>query len=208
MGRHDEAIAAYEAFAHLKPERLTSLIMWAETLFLTGHTDAALAKLREAIAAAPKNHWPYTMRGVIHVSMQQLELAEADFREAHKLDPDDLYPLIRLTVTRKWQGKTNDEDMRAAAAETDLEQWPGPIVRFVLGDIGADELMAAAHNDHARKQREQQCEAFYFIGDHHLRDGDRKLAAGFFRRSIDTGVRSYIEYSAAVVALRQLGEAS
>lgn len=216
LGRYDEAIASVEAAAALEPDSLLSGMDWGRALFLAGRADAALAKIKDVIAAEPEHYWGYVLRGVIYFSLGQIERAETDFQAARELAPNGLYPVIWLAVARERRDKTNIQDLRTAAAESDPKRWPGPVLRFVLGDIGAEAVLADARNAPPHKQNEQECEAFFFIGESYLRDGDRELAAEYFQRAIDTGVRSYtdtgvrsyIEYAAAVVALRHLGKAS
>jgi tetratricopeptide (TPR) repeat protein len=71
-------------------------------------------------------------------------------------------------------------DARTALAKTigqeTLEEWPGPIVKFLLGKIGAGELEVVAESDDAAKRANGKCPAALFMGMDALRRGDRQRA--------------------------------
>jgi len=71
-------------------------------------------------------------------------------------------------------------DARGALAKTvgnqDLSEWPGPIARFLLGQISAGELEVVAESDDAAKRANGKCPAAFFVGMDALRRGDKQRA--------------------------------
>ena len=64
---------------------------------------------------------------------------------------------------------------RAVAGES-LEEWPGPIAKFLLGKLPAGELEVIAESDEHAKHANGKCPAALFVGLDALRRGDRQRA--------------------------------
>jgi tetratricopeptide (TPR) repeat protein len=76
-------------------------------------------------------------------------------------------------------------DARGTLAKTvgneDLSEWPGPIARFLLGQISAGELAVVAESDAAAKRANGKCPAAFFVGIDALRRGDKQRAREQFQ---------------------------
>jgi lipoprotein NlpI len=57
-----------------------------------------------------------------------------------------------------------------------LDEWPGPIVRFLLGKLPAGELEVVAESDDAAKRSNGKCPSAFFIGMDAIRRGDKQRA--------------------------------
>jgi tetratricopeptide (TPR) repeat protein len=62
-----------------------------------------------------------------------------------------------------------------------LHEWPGPIARFLLGQITPGELEVAAESDPNSKQSNGKCVAPFFIGIEAVRRGDKQRAREQFQ---------------------------
>lgn len=62
-----------------------------------------------------------------------------------------------------------------------LYEWPGPIAKFLLGQISSGELEVAAESDANAKQTNGKCLAPFFIGMDAVRRGDRQRAKEQFQ---------------------------
>ena len=69
---------------------------------------------------------------------------------------------------------------RDVGAES-LNEWPGPIVRFLLGKSTSGELEVAAESDDAAKRSNGKCPAAFFIGMDAVRRGDKQKAREQFQ---------------------------
>lgn len=69
---------------------------------------------------------------------------------------------------------------REAGAES-LNEWPGPIIRFLIGKGTAGELEVAAESDEAAKRTNGKCPTAFFIGMDAFRRGDKQRAREQFQ---------------------------
>jgi lipoprotein NlpI len=71
-------------------------------------------------------------------------------------------------------------DARGALAKDvvseNLDEWPGPIVRFLLGKLPAGELEVVAESDDAAKHANGKCPSAFFIAMDAIRRGDKQRA--------------------------------
>jgi rhomboid protease GluP len=91
---------------------------------------------------------------------------------------------------------------------TNSDDWPSQIGRFLAGQITEQELLAAAEDADSKKDREQKCEAYFYIGSRHLMAGDNARAEDFFEKCVATGARDFAEYQCAKAELNALGKAN
>ena len=64
---------------------------------------------------------------------------------------------------------------RMSPART-LDEWPGQIVRFLLGKLPAGELEVLAESDDAAKRANGKCPSAFFIAMDAIRRGDKQRA--------------------------------
>ncbi len=57
-----------------------------------------------------------------------------------------------------------------------LYEWPGPIAKFLLGQLPAGELEVAAESDETAKRSNGKCPAAFFVGVDAIRRGDKQRA--------------------------------
>jgi lipoprotein NlpI len=62
-----------------------------------------------------------------------------------------------------------------------LYEWPGPIAKFLLGQISAGELEVASESDENAKKSNGKCIAPFFVGMDAVRRGDRRQARERFQ---------------------------
>lgn len=110
------------------------------------------------------------------------------------------YCAIGLALT-KWSGG-NDSMLLGITTAGD---WPGPILSFVRSQIDekvlADRIRAVADPD---RRRQRLCEALYYVGEWHLRRGDKDTALRYFKASASQRVESFWETAAAARRIEQL----
>jgi TolB-like protein/Flp pilus assembly protein TadD len=83
------ALASYEEVLARQPRNQTALIRRAFTLRRLGRFDAAIESLSAAMDVDPRDSFPCMDRGVTRFLAGHLDLAEADFRRALSLNPED-----------------------------------------------------------------------------------------------------------------------
>ncbi len=80
--------------------------------------------------------------------------------------------------------------------------WAGN--QLFLGNATPDEILSAAASMDTKKDREQHCEAYFYLGEYYLIAGHRSEAERSFQQSVDTGVSTFIEYAGAKNELKGL----
>jgi tetratricopeptide (TPR) repeat protein len=104
MGQFGDALAAFSQAALLTPDALIYLHNRAITLGRMERYDAALVEYTRAILLDPHRAHLYSERGEMYAALAQTGLAEADFRRALALAPDDLPTMLRLGALLGKQG--------------------------------------------------------------------------------------------------------
>ena len=94
--------------------------------------------------------------------------AEVDFRRALDFSVFDDETLLWLHWARARQGKDDKAELAAAARRFDLKKWPGPAIRFALGQLSVEAMLAAAKDPSAMITRQQEAQAYFFAGEYYL----------------------------------------
>jgi lipoprotein NlpI len=89
---------------------------------------------------------------------------------------------------------------------TNSDDWPSQIGRFLAGQITEQELLAAAEDTDSKKDHEQKCEAYFYIGSRHLIAGDKARAEDLFEKCVATGIQNFSEYQCAKAELNTLNK--
>ena len=98
-----------------------SLIEEATFDYTMGETDAAVAKLGRATAAAPKSFAAWHALAEIHFSLRRLDEALAAGEKAHALNPGDLF--INTTLSRIWMERGDKARAEHFGAQAKIGSW-------------------------------------------------------------------------------------
>jgi len=81
---------------------------------------------------------------------------------------------------------------------------PSALIKMILDDAKPADVIAAAADPDTRHQRENECIAYFFMGQLSLINGDTKAAAEYFQKTLATGVTNFRQYTAARVELERI----
>jgi lipoprotein NlpI len=95
--------------------------------------------------------------------------------------------------------------LKQATEQIDMSKWPAPVIRLYLGELSAAEVLAAAADPDATKNRGQMCEANFYTGELALQNGIKDEAARLFRLAAADCPKTFDEFSAANAELKTLG---
>ncbi len=204
MGRFELAIQDFDAALALDPKSLGALNNRGNALRDHGRYDLAIRDYDRAIMLDPNYGLAYENRGLAYYESGQMDRAVAEFRAVVALQPENAYPALLLHMAMARVGGAADAELAANAGRLDLRKWPGAIVRFALGKSDEGEVLEAAQDARSTTRREQECEAYYYLGMARLARADPSGAAAMFRSAIDTGVRHFIEFHQAEFELVRL----
>jgi lipoprotein NlpI len=147
----------------------------------------------------------YNSRGFARFFLGQFKEAVPDFTRSADLRPDDLFANVWNFIVQSRSGIDGAPELARNATHIDLEQWPGPLYAMYLGHRSQQEVIKAAVDLDPKKQREKQCEAYFYVGEQLLIQRKKTEAIKMFRAAVATNVTNFVEHEAAKVELKRLG---
>lgn len=114
------------------------------------------------------------------------------------------YPLVLWSLVQRRIGKAGDRpDTGGVPREAELPtDWPRPLIDWARGSGDADALLTAARA--GPQPAERLCEAYYYLGERYAADGDLRRAQDAWRKSVDQGVREFLEDGLSRLRLAQV----
>jgi tetratricopeptide (TPR) repeat protein len=165
-----------------KPNDPWLLIGQAQVQMQISDFAGALATLDNAVAVAAspvERRQAAYFRGHANLDLGNYAQAAQDF-EAALAGLTTLKARLGAVLWRYAAQVRGKQDARAILTRDigneNLYEWPGPIAKFLLGKLPADELEVAAESDDAAKKSNGKCVASYFIGMDAVRRGDKARA--------------------------------
>lgn len=207
-GEFDQAIRDYSEAIRLDPNYALAFNNRGDSYRSKGDYDHAIQDFNEAIRLNPTLISAYGNRGFAYFSQSNLAAATADYEHVIAAAPSSISAVVgalELHVASKRQGLDDSKLLAKVAAATDLSKWPGPILKFDLGQMTADELMATAAHASAEKQKWEICEANYFTGEDALFHHQRAKAIARLKAARDDCPKAQGSYGQAVAELNRLG---
>ena len=102
-------------------DELQTLIEDATADYALGETDAALAKLARATAAAPTSFEAWHALAEVNFSIRSLDAALVAADRAHALQPADLF--INTTLSRIWMERGDKARAEHFGAQAKIQSW-------------------------------------------------------------------------------------
>jgi cytochrome c-type biogenesis protein CcmH/NrfG len=102
-------------------QEIQTLIEDATFDYTLGETEAALAKLTRAAAAAPDSFEAWHALAEIHFSLRHLDQALHAADHAHAIRPDDLF--INTTLSRIWMERGDKPTAEKYGAQAKILSW-------------------------------------------------------------------------------------
>jgi lipoprotein NlpI len=204
QGKNDEAIRDFDQAIRFKPDYVDALANRGIVYEKKGEYDRAIQDLDHAIRLKPDYTAVLFVRGNTNFYLARFPNASADYQQSLNLNPSQPYAVLWLHLARKHLGEDDGEDLVQRAAKLDSTQWPGPVLKFYLGQMTADELIASASSPDSEKDKGQHCEATFYVAEHALLQHDHVRAMAGFQTARDICPKNYVEYAGAVVELKGL----
>ena len=203
-GDHDRAIADYDAAIRLNPKDAASYNGRAYERVAKGDYARAIADYDTAIQLDPKLAVALLARARVRYYTGDFLRAVSDLEQSLKIDHNE-YTSLWLYLARKGTGAANAEELLDSETRASRSSgWPGPVIVLYLGRTDAESVFAAATDSDARKQREQRCEANFYLAHWHLLRGDRERALPLLKEAQSGCPRDFLEHEGAVAELRRL----
>ena len=202
VGRHEAALEDLDEALKLRPKTVAWQIDRASILSKMGRTADAETVLAQLQKAAPADEYLRTTLGIHRFGEGHFAEAETLFRAA-KADNDNLsYEVIFAYLAGLRRGAPDRPWLEENRLKTDT--WPAAIHRHLLGEIDREALLAAARDSYDLRTTEQQCEAYFALGELALAAGDTALAIRELENCVRSGIVGFIEYDLARRELARL----
>jgi hypothetical protein len=175
-------------------------------------TVIMLTDYTKAIELDPNNGPAYYDRGCLYFNLHKFSEALADFRNSCELGSDSQdYSCYRVWLIR---ARSGEKEAATRELEAYLERrkagkpddWPSKVGRFLAGHLTEADFLNAAADTNVRIDREQHCEAYFYVGSKRLVEGDKTAAANYFKKCVATDVKQFGEYQSAEAELEFLLE--
>jgi len=115
-------------------DELQTLIEDATADYALGDSDAALAKLARATAAAPDSFEAWHALAEVNFAARKLDAALAAGERAHALRPTDLF--INTTLSRIWMERGNKVRAEHFGAQAKIADWKDQLKNPPAPDAG------------------------------------------------------------------------
>ena len=159
----------------------------------------------QVIRLNPKHANAYSNRGLMRFYQRQFTEAAPDFSQAVQLAPTNLYRVLLLYLAQARAGSDAQDGLEQATVGVDLKEWPGPIVSMYLGKVPEQAVFDAVADADPTKQRQQRCQAYFYVGQQLLIRENNSEASKMFREAMTTEASTLFEYEGAQVELKHLG---
>lgn len=164
----------------------------------------AIALSTKLIASQPTHWLPRYTRGMSLLDTGQHGEAVKDLEVLCPARRDWPHCELWLYAARERAGQDGKPLLDKGFRDFDQVAWPAPVFRHFLGKLSAAQVLAAAKDKDAQKQLEQQCEAYYYVGQQLLIEGKTERAKAMFQKSVATQITNFIEYAGAKAELAML----
>ena len=201
-GRYLAALADLDEALKLQPKVLAWQVDRAGMLSKLGRTADADALYRRLRQAAPGDDYLRNSLAVHSFAEGRFAEAEALFRAVKPEDANQPYEAIFAHLSGLRQRTGDSVWLRQHRVGT--AGWPAPIQRYLLGEIDRAALLQAARDTFDLRTTEQQCEAYFSLGEAALAAGDVETARREFENCVQSGIVGFIEYGLAKRELERL----
>jgi lipoprotein NlpI len=171
---------------------------------MEGNFERAIQDYDQAIKLNPKMPGLYSLRASTQFKLGNYSAAKSDFAAALKQDPEKTFYPIWIYICAARSGLDARGELEKNAARINRKEWPGIVVDFFLGKVGQEAVLSATKNREAKREKARLGEAYFFLAERALIDGNRSEGMTLLQQSIDATGPESGEFLTAKVELRRL----
>jgi lipoprotein NlpI len=206
-GEYDHAIADYDQVIELAPGGDHAYFAYygrGYAFNAEGEYDRAIKDYDQAIRLNPDSASTFIVRGVANFLRANPALAVTDLRRSSELNPKITYSLLWLHLARTRLGESDSKELIKRSAKADLVGWPGPVLKFYLGRMTVDQMMAAAVNPDVDIEQRHLCDANFFAGEDALLHSHYFAARSQLEKAVNGCPLKNLHRDAAAAELKRL----
>jgi len=205
-GDHDKAIKNYTKAIQLSPGTGYHYCNRGYAHWITGDYKKAVEDCGKAIELKHRCVICYANLGRIYLYGKAFDRALQNFESAMGIDPHDKYVAIWIYITTVRSGGDGEAGITSFANKhMKDDQWITPVIQLFLGRLSPDECIEAAEQSDPKTEKEQKCEAYFYVGQYYLLQKKQQKAKYYFQKCLDTGLKHFVEYAAAKMELELMG---
>jgi lipoprotein NlpI len=206
-GQYDAAIADLIRYVEMEPKDSDGFAVRGLEYYEEGQYTAAITDFSKALELEPNRQYAFVERGSAHFLAGQTSQAKADFELAIAADSSTssaVYAALWLHLAKVRLHEEGNDELNEVAQKANLSNWPGPVLKFYLGQTTEDDLMAATADPDPETHVGRACEANFYTGEDALAHQKRTTALARFHAVAGNCIKDYVEYGAALVELKHM----
>ena len=186
-GDRAAALRTLDSALQRKPGDPSLMMAQAQVYMQIADFSRALGLLDTALAAAQtpvERRSALYYRGLANLNLGNFPQAIEDFGATLVDRPNfksKQAPLLWRYVAQVGARRDARTALAREVGTESLNEWPGPIIRYLIGKGTAGELEVAAETDDAAKRTNGKCPAAFFMGVEALRRGEKQRAREQFQ---------------------------
>jgi membrane associated rhomboid family serine protease/lipoprotein NlpI len=204
-GQIREAAKDIDRALSIDPTNATALNVGAGIYIDQGEYDQAIDGLNRALQHAPADSDLYWVRGEAKMFKGPPESAIDDLRRAVVFESINAYKVLWLHIAHAKAGQDDRQELQRNNSELVADKWPQPVVDLYLNKSTVDDVIAKAKTGDMGTQRDQLCEAHFYISELYLQQGAKTSAKQFMQEAADNCPIDFMEHAAARIELKNLG---
>jgi lipoprotein NlpI len=203
-GMHDEAIADFDASLKLLGRNAVLLVDKAVALGTLGREAEAEALLAEVGARRDEAPIATLEFGVLRYGQGRYREALERFRQEARRQPAAGYPALLAELAARRIGDSERRLLERSRRSVPEDSWVAACLRFLEGDLTADDLFKRAREGGDLRIAEQLSEAHFVVAQTELASGNVDRGIRELEACISTGMSGMIEYRLARLELRRI----
>ena len=211
-GDHAAGLKELDAVLEADPKDVRTLQVRGRVKLRAGDAKGALADYELAQRLNAGEPSAYLILGLAYYDVGDYTRAATTLERATAFSGAHRYTHLYLFLARCRTGvpanrlRAKRELMGYLEARSTQDDWFAALGGFLIGNVSEKELLELAQKAPGDQKREQACEAWGYIGQMAMIEGDADKAVDCFRKVIDTKVGAFMEYGSADMELRRIGK--
>ena len=207
QGLYDQATSDFSTALKLDPGSAEAFNGRALVFAKLGQYDRAIADYSSALKLKPDLAFAYTNMGRTYYYKGEFSKAAERFESRLKIKPPHVFPMLWLYLARARSGQDPKAELAGYMKSAKKGHWIYEAAQLYLGKATPEQVLEAARKGERGELREREAEAYFYIGQYFLVNGDKKAATDYFRKVVGTGITRFYEFTGAEVELKRLAGA-
>jgi lipoprotein NlpI len=204
-GRYERAMKDFGYVIHRYSYYTTAYVLRARLYQKMGNTHAAASDYGDALDLDPDDSGLRESAGIAQWEDGNYRDAARNFLRSAADTKRAAFSYLWLYLTGIKRG-VPASDLAQSVAQLDLTVWPGPIVKLFLGQAVPADVFAAAKKGDRDAQKDQMCQANFFVAEWQLSKSDKAAAKDLLNEATTMCLSEVFETRIARNELARLGQ--